>query len=792
MRSFGSGRVWLQSLLACCFYFIPQAVHSAETIDFDSDVRPILANHCLHCHGPDEDDREAELRFDISEGLFADRAGYRVVDRQNPAASELLVRVTSADESLQMPPSDSATQLTQNEIDVLRRWIQQGAPWSEHWSFVPPKRPQLPPVSRPQWIRNAIDAFVMARLDRESLNPADAADRYTLIRRAALTLTGLPPTPHDVDLFLADRSPDAYERAVDRLLQSPRYGEHMAFSWLDAARYADTSGYQADWERFMWPWRDWVVRALNNNMPFDQFTIEQLAGDLLPNATIEQRLATGFNRNHRINDEGGSLDAEFEVEYVVDRVDTTATVWLGLTAGCARCHEHKYDPISQREFYQLYAFFNNVPEKGIDGRKGFAVPHIEIPNQRVKRRLNRVKSQLERLEHSSTDCGLSAELEEQITRLESQATTPVMVMQELPERKPTYLLKRGEYDQPDTSEVLTPALPQVFLGGLTGPPPADRLALAGWLVSSDNPLTARVTVNRMWQHHFGIGLVQTAEDFGTRGQRPSHPALLEWLATELVRSNWDVKALHRLIVTSATFRQSSHVSKHLRQIDPDNRLLARGPRLRLSAPSIRDQALAISGILCQTMGGPSVKPYQPAGLWKELSFGTGKTTVDFYVQDHGSRLYRRGLYTFWKRTVAPPRMAIFDGTGREMCRVRSDRTNTPLQALTLQNDVTFIEAARHLAQRMIYHLNDCDEADAGLRVGWRLAVTRPPTTDELGVLRKALARYLQIYNAAPQLANELLDCGESDRDESLDVATHAAYTMVALSILNLDETITRE
>ena len=771
---------------------VPFVARADDTIDFNRDVRPILANHCLHCHGPDQEYREADLRFDLPDNVFADRDGYRIVNRKSPHESELLVRVTTTDEDLRMPPADAAVQLTEAEINMLRRWIEQGAPWTEHWSFVPPARPRLPSVSRPDWVRNAIDTFTLARLDRESLSPSQPADRYTLIRRAALTLTGLPPTPDDVDLFLADPSPDAYERAVDRLLQSPRYGEHMAFGWLDAARYADTSGYQADWERFMWPWRDWVVRALNDNMPFDQFTIQQLAGDLLPNATLQQRLATGFNRNHRINDEGGSLDAEFEVEYVVDRVDTTATVWLGLTAGCARCHEHKYDPISQREFYQLYAFFNNVPEKGIDGRKGFAVPHIDVPNQQVERQLARMQQQLEQLKLSTSEGSETEKLEKQIKQLESRVTTPVMVMQELSERKSTYLLKRGEYDQPDESEVLTPALPQVFHDALSGSPPTDRLGLAQWLVSPGNPLVARVTVNRLWQHHFGTGLVKTSEDFGTRGERPSHPALLDWLATELVRTNWDVKAMHRLILTSSTFRQSSHVTDELQARDPDNRLLARGPRLRLSAAAIRDQALAISKLMCQTMGGPSVKPYQPAGLWKELSFGTGKTTVDFYVQDHGSRLYRRGLYTFWKRTVAPPRMAIFDGTGREMCRVRSDRTNTPLQALTLQNDVTFVEAARHLAQRMIYHAGKCNDSQAGLRFGWRLAVTRPPTEDELRILCKALDRYLTLYKDTPEQATELLNFGESDRDQELDVATHAAYTMVALSILNLDETITRE
>jgi hypothetical protein len=695
------------------------------------------------------------------------------------------------------------------------------------------------------WPRNGIDWFILARLERDGLRPSPPADPVVLLRRVTLVLTGLPPTLQDVEDFLADKSPDAYEKAVARLLDSPRYGEHMALEWLDAARYADTSGYQADWERFMWPWRDWVVDAYNANLPFDQFTIEQLAGDQLPDATPSQLLATGFNRNHRINDEGGSLDAEFEVEYVVDRVDTTATVWLGLTAGCARCHDHKYDPISQKEYYRLFAFFNNVPEKGIDGRKGAAKPFVEIPNPRVNAEISALRRQLERRQAAATEqsgktdvarnvpaaladggsvpanvadgtgsvpatvaegtrsalagpadgthsvpaASEVAALQEAIKKLESRAVTPVQVMQELPERRPTYLLVRGAYDHPDRSETLWPALPS-FLGSLPADKPSDRLALARWLVGPQNPLTSRVTVNRFWQHHFGAGLVQTSEDFGTRGERPSHPELLDWLATELVRLNWDMKAFHRLIVTSATFRQSSHVTRELLSRDPNNRLLARGPRRRLSGAAIRDQALFAAGLLSPTMGGPSVKPYQPAGLWEELSFGNGKTSVDFYVQDHGESLYRRSLYTFWKRTVAPPEMSVFDGGGREMCRVRLELTNTPMQALTLQNDVTFVEAARHLARRML--IEGGATADDRLAYGWRLALTRRPQASEVAVLRQALERYRSIYANDPDAAARLVRFGESPRDEQLDLAEHAALTMVAQTILNLDETIMRE
>ena len=788
------------SLLAIVHPLPVVADDNTGVVDFNRDIRPLLAGHCWQCHGPDAAARKADLRLDTPHGAFADRRGYRVIDSARPERSELLIRIASGDADVRMPPDEATRQLTAEQIDLFARWIKQGANWEEHWSFMQPPRPKLPVVGDLSWPRNGVDFFVLARLEQAGLQPAPPADPITLLRRVTLALTGLPPTIDEIDSFLADETPDAYERVVARLLDSPRYGEHMALPWLDAARYADTSGYQADWERFMWPWRDWVVQALNDNMTFDQFTIEQLAGDLLPSATVSQRLATGFNRNHRINDEGGSLDAEFEVEYVVDRVDTTATVWLGLTAGCARCHDHKYDPISQRDFYRLYAFFNNVPEKGIDGRKGAAVPFIQIPDRRVQTKLRQLKQQLQQLQASeSTAPGDSpqeasvskqqAALQEAIKELEPRRTTDVMVMQELPERRPTYVLKRGQYDRPDKREQMSAAIPPVF-GRLPIDAPPDRLGLANWLVSSDNPLTARVTVNRMWQHHFGSGLVRTSEDFGSRGERPTHPSLLDWLSAELVRLSWDVKAMHRLIVTSSTFRQSSSISPEVLQHDPDNRLLARGPRLRLTGAAIRDQALFVSGLMQQSLGGPPVKPYQPEGLWRELSFASGKTTVDFYVQDHGESLYRRTLYTFWKRTVAPPRMSVFDGTGREMCRVRVDLTNTPLQALTLQNDVTFVEAARHLANRMM--TEGGDSADQRITYGWRLVLARAPRGDELRILRGALERYRSVYRDEPGEALRLLKNGESPVDKELDAADHAAFTIVAQTILNLDETIMRE
>ena len=797
----------LRTALVCTLVatlFCPAAASCNEdhvrSVDFDRDIRPILAEHCVRCHGPDARTRKADLRLDRRASVYTDRGGYRVVDGQHPEQSELLVRITSDDPELRMPPADlpAKDQLTRTQIDLVARWLKQGARWAQHWSFVLPKRPQVPHVNNVTWPRSGLDYFVLKRLEQEGLEPSPPAAGPRLLRRATLALTGVPPTVEEIDLFLADPSPNAYEQAVERLLASPRYGEHLTLAWLDAARYADTSGYQADWERFMWPWRDWVVDAYNANMPFDQFTVEQLAGDLLPAATLSQRLATGFNRNHRTNDEGGSLDAEFEVEYVVDRVDTTSTVWLGLTTGCARCHDHKYDPVSQKEYYRLFAFFNNVPEKGIDGRKGAAVPYIEVPNQRIEVQLVALRDRLKRLQSADGDGSRPqtdlekreiAALQASIKELNARTLTQVQIMQERPQRRATYLLQRGAYDRPDKSETLAASLPAV-LGALPAGAPADRLALARWLVSPENPLTARVTTNRIWQFHFGVGIVPTAENFGTRGERPSHPQLLDWLAIELVRLQWDIKALHRMIVTSATFRQSSRVTPKLLQRDPVNRLLARGPRQRLSGAAIRDHALFVSGLLSQTMGGSPLKPYQPAGLWKELSFASGKTSVDFYVQDHGASLYRRSLYTFWKRTVAPPRMSVFDGTGREMCRVRTELTNTPMQALTLQNDVTFVEAARHLARRMLREGGETPVKQ--LTYGWRLALGRPPDGGEITLLQQALSHHLAIYNERRDEALRLLGYGESPRDEELDVARHAAYTMIAQTILNLDETIVRD
>ncbi len=1030
----------------------------AQDVDFDRDIRPILADRCFKCHGPDESQRQADLRLDIESAAVAPRDEGPAIVPGQVAASNAWRRLTSTDPARRMPPPDSGPELTRDQLDLLRRWIDQGAAWQQHWAFVPPQPQPLPVVVDTAWPRNGIDAFVLARLKAAGLKPTEEADRATLMRRVSLDLTGLPPTPQAVDAFLADPSPRAYEALVDRLLQSPEYGERMAVVWLDAARYADTSGYQNDGPRDMWRWRDWVIDAYNHGMAFDQFTIEQLAGDLLPNPTLEQRIATGFNRNHRGNAEGGVIPEEFQVEYVVDRVETTGTVWLGLTVGCCRCHDHKFDPISQREFYRLFAFFNNVPEFGRAIKEGNSPPVVVAPTAEQQRRLRRLDRQLAAAENACArlepalrkaqlqweqaprlapgdqdwapaeglvahyrfdgqvpappagddqrspvpspfqvvgddpaygdgrlqgtlqldgrqfvdahdvanfgytdrftiaawirpdelrqgtvwsrmtdaeqadgyyvqlrnghvqvnlvkrwldDCirvetvdpiepaawthlavtydgtrvaaGIGvyvngrrvplktnydfinqsfasaepfrigggggpngrfvgridevrvydrclsrdevaivstpetigailevpaaerspnqarklaagyldryapariraahrklAKIRRQRRQLADQLPT-VMVMAEMAKPRVTHVLLRGEYD--NRGEQVKAGVPRVLPELPAGRAPVDRLALAEWIVDGANPLTARVAMNRYWQMHFGTGLVKTAEDFGTQGERPSHPRLLDWLATEFVRSGWDIKEMQRRIVTSATYRQSSRVTPERRARDPENRLLSRGARFRLPAEMVRDQGLAAGGILVRRIGGPSVKPYQPADLWRDIA------SDNQYVQSEGADLYRRSMYTYWKRTVVPPTMAVFDGAGREMCQVRGERTNTPLQALTLLNDVTFVEAARLIAERAV---REAKTPVDRLRHMYRLVLVAPPSEAQLAILVGGFERQLDRFRATPGLAGQWLSAGDSPPSTECSPSELAAYATMASLLLNLDSAV---
>ena len=961
---------------------------SAQTVSFNRDVRPILSDRCYTCHGPDSASRKSKLRLDReADSRLAIVPG-------EPGKSELIARITSTNRIKRMPPAYLGhNALPEAQISVLKRWIEQGAAYESHWSLIPPRRPEVPAG------RNPIDDLVRRRLAREGLQPSPPATPATLLRRVTFDLTGLPPTPAEVEAFV--KNPSSYEQVVDRLLKSPRYAERMAIRWLEAARYADSNGYQSDGPRDMYRYRDWVLDAFRANMPFDRFTIEQLAGDLLPNPTLSQRIATAFHRNHSTSAEGGIVDEEFRVQYVADRAETTSTVWLGMTAGCARCHDHKYDPIRQKDFYQLFAFFNNVPEKGFVYNFGNEEPYIPAPypDQQAKlddfdRRISAARARLAALDSAAnrafakwhrrppeenwtiteglqlhapqteafdgrrvvdygnqvaqfsfhdpytfsawirpessdgaivsrgedyfegqghfvhlvkgklrfhatyrwTDLAMRLETAEPLplhqwqhvavtydgsmhashvavyvngvkqkvhilfdqpiwpfdtkepfrigagggkrfkgdirdvrvytralpaeeaavlaganetarrrmwfderyapadwrdaraalAKLEREraafhATIPtVMVMAESETPHKSYILRRGTYDA--HGEEVHPDVP-AFLPPLPPDAPRNRLGLARWLVSRDNPLTARVTVNRFWQMLFGTGLVKTVEDFGSQGEWPLHQELLDWLAVEFMDSGWDVRHILKTIVMSETYRQASAVSPALLQKDPENRLLARGPRIRLSPEMIRDQALFVSGLLVEKLGGPSVHPYQPAGLWQELSGGKG------YQQDHGEGLWRRSLYSYWKRTVAPPGMINFDSPTRETCVVRETRTNTPLQALTLMNDVIFVEASRKLAERVV-HAAPSD--DARLRQAFGLVLARPPKQNEAELFSQALGRFAAYYDAHPQDAGRFLQSGEAPRDASIPTPQLAAWTAVSSLLLNLDEAITKE
>lgn len=1046
-----------------------------EMIDFNRDVRPIISDKCFQCHGPDAPNQDSDFRLNDREHAIEDLGGYAGVVPGNLQKSELHRRIHADDPDSKMPPEDSKLSLSDKQRSILDRWIQEGAAYDEHWAFKPIETPAQPEVKKIDWPGNAIDYFVLAQLEKRGLQPSSEAEKARLLRRVTFDLTGLPPTLGQLDDFLADQSADAWENVVDRLLASPAYGERMALVWLDASRYADSGGYQNDIKRSQWPWRDWVIKAYNDNMPFDDFTIEQLAGDLLDNPTDQQRLATAFNRNHRINNEGGIIAREFQVEYVADRVETTSTVWLGLTVGCARCHDHKFDPISQKDFYRMFAFFNNIAENGRDGniapapnmvvyengsrerheafktkvadlkktvaelgktrrtafqtwlelkskenrlqklagipaaslhvmfdsvagkratdtrnakrrvqligrrndadptaamfgggvrfgdtgvvkvpaphsRQGFDanepyawIVHVKTPKsfagsegpllsainpktgrgyrlmleeaqgekkfrvsfqiigeakgnntievvsesivspnqfvriavrydgtenasgvqlfvdgRPVKSTTKRDQLQWEGVSNDPLLIGARSEKDarenlrdatlkggvvddvqmyetalsnaqmsilcaaepvdvvladadkvatesllqhflkhidsqQERTDLKKAATAlqkfegrlvKVSIMQEMPESRETHLLTRGVYDQPDKAELLQPhtlsALP-----AMEEELPRNRLGLAKWLVDPRHPLTARVAVNRYWQMYFGLGLVTTPEDFGSQGANPTHPKLLDWLASDFIRSGWNVKRMQKKIVMSATYRQSSRVTDGLLKKDPANQFLSRGPRFRLYGQAIRDQALAVSGMLSKQANGPPVMPYQPAGLWDEVSAKGYQ-----YVVGKGDDLYRRSLYTFWRRTVPPPSMMNFDNSAREMCSVRPSRTNTPLQAMNLMNDPQFVEAARKLAERM---LTEGGETPAQqIRYGHRVVLAQEPNPKVLKILESAFSKYASNYAVDPTSARQLLAVGDSKVNSDLKQSDLAAMTAISNILLNLDETVTKE
>lgn len=1093
-------------VMACLALVVSSARVRAEApakVNFDRQIRPLLSDNCSACHGFDEKQRKAGLRLDTREGILAPAdSGEPAVIPGKGAESELYKRLVEATPELQMPPPSTGKTLKPEQIELIKRWIDEGAEVTQHWSFIPPTQPAPPAVTQPELVINPIDQFILKRLEQEGLKPSPQADKVTLIRRVTLDLTGLPPTPAEVDAFLADHSEKAYETVVERLLNSPRFGEHMARYWLDAARYGDTHGLHLDNERSLWPYRDWVIEAFNKNLPFDQFTLYQMAGDLLPNPTREQQVATGFNRCNITTGEGGSIDDELRVRYAVDRVETLGTVFLGMTLGCSVCHDHKYDPVTQKEFYQLYAFFNAASEQAMDGNVLLPPPLLKLPDASAEQKFKDLDAKIasldsqineafakyvyqepaltadswtgEQREHVWVDdaipeggktdgsgnwefvaapdnpvlagtksvlrkgdgvhqhffnqspqtlrigtgdklfayvyldpanppkqimlqfhtndwnhraawgtedlipfgqantpskvmmgplpkagewvrlevdvaavglpsgtringCAftqhggtahwdkmgiltrspqgsqgfdslsrwiafeasqeksdvpkevldaLKAEVQDrqaesgeqtqlqaakqaieaadaiklaenateeqksvrdkrqlaarktfEALQLTSEAnaierkdrrlardpqirnyfvrhvatqTRPIfdpldqslnqarmerkqlddalpatMVFTDMPEPRETFILVRGEYDK--KGEKVTAGTPGI-LPPLAADAPRNRLGLAKWLLDPQHPLVSRVIVNRFWQQYFGTGLVKTTEDFGTQGSRPSHPELLDWLATEFINTGWDMKGLQRKIVLSATYRQSSVTTPELVQKDPENLLLAHGPRFRLDAEVLRDSALFVSGTLIDQVGGKSVKTYQPEGIWEAVGF-IGSNTRDF-KQDHGTALYRRSMYTFWKRTAPPPSMLTFDAPSRETCTVRRARTNTPLQALVLMNDVQYMEAARHLAQRLIKEGGATP--DERIDYGFRIVLGRHPRDDERNIVAGIFDGHLGEYKSNPDAAKLLLSYGESPRDESLDPTEHAAWTMVSNLLLNLDESITKE
>jgi hypothetical protein len=825
------------------------AAEEDPALTFNQDIRPILADHCFQCHGVDSAARKAGLRLDLRSEAVSERDGIIPISPGNPDGSEVIRRILSDDPDDVMPPPDHPFPLTDGQKAMLRRWVSEGAAYQQHWAFIPPERPPVPEVDANirDRIETPVDAFVFSRLESVGLQPSPEASRSTLLRRLSFDLTGLPPTPEELQRFEKDTDSRAYGKEVERLLNSPRFGERLAMWWMDGARYADSHGFQADWERYQWPWRDWLISAFNRNQPFDEFTVDQLAGDLRENPTRDQILATGFHRNHRINTEGGSLNEEWLVENVMDRVETTGSVWLGLTLGCARCHDHKYDPISQKDFYSFFAYFYNVPEQGKGpGRAGNFQPVIQLPSKLQEQRLAELEKEIASLQ--SQNDALEKQLEarlamigdpahrdsltnlpeavqeiidvapesrspDQISALNAavrhhffpeaaelektladrrkslqglrNAIPTAMVLGEMPEPRQAHVLIRGEYDR--RGSPVEAALPEVFVHSMSQPVEAtDRLGLARWIVSRENPLTARVQVNRLWEQFFGMAIVRSSENLGVQADFPTHPELLDWLAVEFMESGWDLKALVRTMVMSATYRQSAASDSTKSAVDPLNQWLSRGPRFRLQAEMIRDNALALSGLLVDRTGGPGVYPYQPDGIWSEFNF-YGNLRNYRPAKDDG--LYRRSLYTIWKRTAAPPAMTLFDMPNREVCVVRRPRTNTPLQALALMNDVTYVEAGRHLALRMMREAPG--SVEEMIAHGFRLATSRFPNQDELTVLSRGYDRRLAEFQAAPDKADAFLAVGSSTLPTGVDKPSLAAMTTTAGILLNLDETITR-
>ena len=792
---------------------LSQATDSTvELVQFNRDIRPILSENCYQCHGPEEGARESSLRLDNKAGLFqlADGVSATVVPG-NLAASHLYQRITSDDLDQRMPPVDSRWSLTNQQIDILGRWIEQGAIWEDHWSYIPPRRPAVPGVRDVAWPQGPIDRFVLQEMESYSMSPSPPASTVTLLRRLRFDLTGLPPRPELLDTYLGDDHPATYDRLVDRLLASPNLGERLAMYWLDLVRYADSVGYHGDQEHHITPYRGYVIKAFNENLPFDQFTIEQLAGDLLPDATTTQKIATGYNRLLQTSHEGGVQPKEYLAKYASDRIRNFSVVWMGATMGCAECHDHKYDPYTQRDFYSLVAFFADIDEaqhlkRANNNSPTIRLPEIEVVSpleQPLLAHLQRQRDELNDLLPDATSSASVNSRDGQLSKNDSQQVALVMrqaqqldaqikwlngrkrrtmITVSIPPR-PIRVLPRGDW-MDESGEVVQPAVPH-FL------PPIDvegrratRLDLAHWITRKHHPQTARVMVNRMWYLFFGSGLYQSLEDNGAQGEWPRHPELLDWLAVEFAENGWNVKSLLRTLVTSRSYRQSSFETSQLRQRDPENRLFARQSRFRLPAEMIRDNALAASGLLVNQIGGASARPYQPAGYYAHLNFPTRK-----YQHDTGANQYRRGVYTHWQRQFLHPMLKSFDAPSREECTSRRASSNTPSAALSLLNDPSMVEAARVLAERTMRQGGDTPKSLA--RWAWRRTLTRQPESREVKLLVDLYQHHIVQYEADREAATALLRTGQATVPGDLDVAQLAAWTSVTRLILNLNETITR-
>ncbi len=755
--------------VAACFQKTSPANRESipDVVSYNFHIRPMLSDKCFACHGPDAKKREAGLRLDLAEAAFLplrETKGAYAFVAGKPELSEVYRRITSEDPNYQMPtPESHLGLLSEHEVKLMKKWIEQGAKYEKHWAFVPPKKAPLPEVDNEDWPRNEIDRFVLAKMEDQGLTPNETADKEYLLKRISLDLTGLVPSLELQDKFLADNSDNAYSKIVDEVMKQPAYGEKMALHWLDISRYADSYGYQDDNIRTQWPWRDWLIHAFNENLSYDKFVTWTLAGDMLPNTDKEKILATGFYRNHKYTEEGGVIPEEYRIEYILDKTKTYTKGILAMTAECAQCHDHKYDPISQKDYYSMFAFFNNTPEVGYEGDVSQSKP---------------AKKPIVTISNADASNLLSF-----LNRQDTSALT-VSVLGERDTLRPTYILNRGVYDAP-TARVYAQPLPAVMKFDTTKYP-RNRLGLAKWTVDKNNPLTARVFVNHTWQQFFGRGLVRTTGDFGMQGDLPTHPELLDWLAVDFMEHGWDIKRLVKQIVTSATYRQSAKVDSKKMAVDPDNIYMARGARYRIPAEFVRDVVLSSSGLLVPTIGGPSVKPYQPDGLWESASSGRGE--LKEYFQDKGKALYRRGMYTFIKLTVPPPSMIIFDASNRDQCEVVRSKTNTPLQALVMMNDPTVLEASRVLAQNLMQEKGD---TEAKITKAFRRIVCRKPTEKELAILKGYYAEQANLFRQKKLNSAKTLDVGEYPTAKIADRASWAALMQVVSTIYNMEEAITK-